>query len=83
MIAHSFVGKTAANCTHHFANFPQLARPCQLKTQTGRAFRSDSVQLAVGSVANLPTGANPRRCWVSPGFSVGENSPSYYVGEGT
>ncbi len=82
MIAHSFVGKTAANCTHHFANFPQLARPCQLKTQTGRAFRSDSVQLAVGSVANLPTGANPRRCWVSPGFSVGENSPSYYVGEG-
>ena len=83
MIAHSFIGKTAANCTHHFANFPQLARPCQLKTQTGRAFRSDSVQLAVGSVANFPTGANPRRCWVSPGFSVGENSPSYYVGEGT
>ena len=83
MIAHSFVGKTAANCTRHFANLPQLARRCQLKTQTGRAFRSDSVQLAVGSVANLPTGANPRRCWVSPGFSVGENSPSYYVGEGT
>ena len=50
MIAHSLVGKTAANCTHHFANFPQLARRCQLKTQTGRAFRSDSVQLAVGSV---------------------------------
>jgi hypothetical protein len=75
MIAHSFVGKTAANCTHSVANFAQLARRCQLKTQTGRAFRSDSVQLAVGSVANLPTGANPRRCWVSPGFSVGENSP--------
>ena len=83
MIAHSFVGKTAANCTRHFANLPQLARRCQLKTQSGRAFRSDSVQLAVGSVANFPTGANPRRCWVSPGFSVGENSPSYYVGEGT
>ena len=82
MIAHSFVGKTAANCTRHFANFPQLARRCQLKTQTGRAFCPDSVQLAVGSVANLPTGANPRRCWVSPVFSVGENSPSYYVGEG-
>ena len=82
MIAHSFVGKTAANCTRHFANLPQLARRCQLKTQTGRAFRSDSVQLAVGSVANLPTGANPRGCWTFSHSPVGENSPSYYVGEG-
>ena len=36
MIAHSFVGNTAANCTHTFANFAQLARPCQLKTQSDR-----------------------------------------------
>jgi len=75
MIAHSFVGKTAANCTHHFANFPQLARPCQLKTQTGRAFRSDSVQLAVGSVANLPTGANPRRSGFLRVFQLAKTPP--------
>ena len=77
------VGRIAANWNPTFANWAQLANPCQRHSFKNQQLMPKLAKLAVGKTANLPTGANPRRCWVSPGFSVGENSPSYYVGEGT
>ena len=75
MIAHSFVGKTAANCTHHFANFPQLANHCQLESLANQGAAGITPQSAVGNAANLPTDENPRDYWVCADSSVGENSP--------
>lgn len=82
-IAQSAVGSAVTNCTHVFANWPQLANPCQLETQEKHGFAENTLQLAVGNAANLPTGANPHACSLSRVDPVGENSPSYYVGEGT
>ena len=81
-IAQSAVGSAVANCTHFLANYPQLANPCQLEVQSDQCIAGYDPQLAVGIAANLPTGANPRRCWTFSLSPVGENSPSYYVGEG-
>ena len=81
-IAQSAVGSAVANCTHFLANYPQLANPCQLEAQSDQGIAGNDPQLAVGIAANLPTGANPRRCWTFSLSPVGENSPSYYVGEG-
>lgn len=79
----SAVGSTVANYTHFLANCPQLANLCQLKNEEKQGIAS-SWQLAVHScAANLPTDANPRGHWLSGTSQVGENSPSYYVGEGT
>ena len=82
-IAQSAVGSAVANCTHFLANYPQLANPCQLEVQVNQGIAGNYPQLAVGNDANLPTGANPRGCWTFSHSPVGENSPSYYVGEGT
>jgi len=77
------VGKTVANWSPDFANWIQLAEPCQLKTQQPCGFAS-SWQLATeNEFANLPTDGNPHEYRLCEEFSVGENSPSYYVGEGT
>ena len=81
-IAQSAVGSAVANFTHFLANYPQLANPCQLEVQSDQGIAGNDPQLAVGIAANLPTGANPRRCWTFSLSPVGENSPSYYVGEG-
>ena len=81
-IAQSAVGSAVANCTHFLANYPQLANRCQLEAQSDQCLAGNDSQLAVGIAANLPTGATPRRCWTFALSPVGENSPSYYVGEG-
>ena len=81
-IAQSAVGSAVANCTHFLANYPQLANPCQLQSFKNQQLMPKLAKLAVGKTANLPTGANPRRCWTFSLSPVGENSPSYYVGEG-
>lgn len=41
-----------------------------------------SADWQVGKISNLPTSANPHHSWVLEHIQVGENSPSYYVGEG-
>ncbi|MGC9158148.1 MAG: hypothetical protein ACP5FH_04085, partial [Terracidiphilus sp.] len=76
-IAQSAVGSTVANCTHVLANYTQLANPCQLESLANQGAAGITPQLAVGNAANLPTGANPRRCWTFCHSPVGENSPSY------
>jgi hypothetical protein len=76
------VGRPVANCAHFAANCRQLANPFQLETLTEQGFAEITAQLAVGKAANLPTAANPRGCSLSGVIPVGENSPSYYVGEG-
>ena len=81
-IAQSAVGSAVANCTHFLANYPQLANPCQLEVQVNQGIAGDDPHRAVGNAANLPTGANTRGCWTFSHSPVGENSPSYYVGEG-
>ncbi len=80
--AQSAVGSTVANCTHFHANCPQLANPCRLESLVNQGTAGNALHLAVGNAANLPTGVNPHGCWTFSGFPVGENSPSYYVGEG-
>ena len=80
--AQSAVGRAVANCSHFLANCPQLANLCQLEVQVNQGIDGSVPQLAVGNAANLPTGANPRGCWTFSLSPVGENSPSYYVGEG-
>ena len=77
------VGITAANWNHYFSNWVQLENPCQLQSFKNQQLMPKLAKLAVGKAANLPTGANPHGYWVSGDSSVGENSPSYYVGEGT
>ncbi len=77
------VGKTFANWTPSSANWAQLADICQLDFLSNQRL-TFSWQLAGGNgFANLPTDASP--CFYSSfsNSSVGENSPSYYVGEGT
>lgn len=77
------VGRPVADCARHAANCRQLANPFQLQTLAGQGFAGMQAQLAVGKAANLPTDANPRGCSLFRVNPVGENSPSYYVGEGT
>jgi len=77
------VGKTAANWNPTFANWAQLANPCQLQSFKNQQLMPKLAKLAVGNTANLPTGAKPHAYWVFGDIAVGENSPSYYVGEGT
>jgi Holliday junction resolvasome RuvABC endonuclease subunit len=77
------VGKTAANWNPTFANWAQLANPCQLHSFRNQQLMPKLAKLAVGKTANLPTDANPHAYWVIGDIAVGENSPSYYVGEGT
>jgi len=83
MNTHRQVGKISANCPPLFANWIQLADPCQLHSYVNQPLERKLASWQVGSAANLPTDANPRGYWVCADSSVGENSPSYYVGEGT
>jgi Holliday junction resolvasome RuvABC endonuclease subunit len=77
------VGKTAANWNPTFANWAQLENLFQLQSFKNQQLMPKLAKLAVGKTANLPTGANPHAYWVFKDSAVGENSPSYYVGEGT
>ena len=82
MNTHRQVGKNVANFLPIFANFGKLAKVCQLQSVSNQHLAALSAGWQVGNAANLPTGANPRRCWTFSLSPVGENSPSYYVGEG-
>ena len=80
---HLQVGKNVANFPLFFADVGKLANVCQLQSIPNQCLAELSAHWQVGSAAKLPTSANPHGCWVSLEFQVGENSPSYYVGEGT
>ena len=72
------VGKTFANWTPLFANWIQLANPCQLHSHINQALSSKLASWQVGkpkSAANLPTGRKPAWMLGSQKISVGENSP--------
>ncbi|WP_333500975.1 hypothetical protein [Kluyvera genomosp. 2] len=75
MNTHRQVGKISANWNPLFANWIQLADPCQLHSFVNQPLELKLASWQVGNAANLPTDANPHGYWVSPGFSVGENSP--------
>ena len=53
------VGKTFANWTPLFANWIQLADPCQLHSHINQPLTLKLAKLAVGNAANLPTGRKP------------------------
>ena len=82
MNTHQQVGKISANLPLFLGEVGKLANACQLESQSNQCLAALLANWQVGNAANLPTGANQRRCWVSRVFPVGENSPSYYVGEG-
>ena len=72
------VGKSFANWTPLFANWIQLADPCQLHSHTNQALSSKLASWQVGkskTAANLPTGRKPAWMLGSQKISVGENSP--------
>lgn len=72
------VGKSFANWTPLFANWIQLADPCQLHSFVNQALSSKLASWQVGkskSAANLPTGRKPAWMLGSQKISVGENSP--------
>ncbi len=77
------VGKDVANDSLFFADVGKLANVCQLQSVSNQWITALSANWQVGSAANLPTSEKPHGYWVSREFQVGENSPSYYVGEGT
>jgi hypothetical protein len=76
------VGKTFANWTPLFANWIQLADPCQLHSHINQPLRPKLAKLAVGNAANLPTGRKPAWMLGFPEKSSWRKLPSYYVGEG-
>ena len=72
------VGKSFANWTPLFANWIQLADPCQLHSNINQVLSSKLASWQVGkskSAANLPTGRKPAWMLGSQNNSVGENSP--------
>ena len=76
------VGKTFANWNPKFANWIQLAKPCQLNSYINHSVKSLLASWQVGKPIFLPTEIS---CCYQTNIStyfVGENSPSYYVGEG-
>lgn len=77
------VGKNVANDSLFLTDVGKLADACQLQSVLDQHLTELSANWQVGGAANLPTSANPHGYWVSREFLVGENSPSYYVGEGT
>ena len=77
------VGKNVANFPLFFADVGKLADACQLQSVLDQQVTELSANWQIGSATNLPTSANPHGYWVSREIPVGENSPSYYVGEGT
>ena len=83
MNTHRQVGKTFANYPLFIRDVGKLANVCQLQSHTNQAITELSANWQVGNFANLPTSPNPHGYWVCGDFEVGENSPSYYVGEGT
>ena len=75
MNTHRQVGKNSANCHLLFANWIQLADPCQLHSHVNQPLERKLASWQVGNAANLPTDENPRDYWVCADSSVGENSP--------
>ena len=83
MTTHRQVGKKVANIPPFFGDVGRLANVCQLQTLKNQPIAALSANWQVGNAANLPTSPNPHGYRVFGDFEVGENSPSYYVGEGT
>ena len=82
MNTHQSVGKNFANWNPKFANWIQLAKVCQLDLVLEQRLRTNPFQLAVGKPIFLPTELSDCCNSIFAPISVGENSPSYYVGEG-
>jgi Holliday junction resolvasome RuvABC endonuclease subunit len=83
MNTHRQVGKTVANIPPIFGDVGKLESDRELQAHTNQEDAALSANWQVGSAANLPTSPDPHGCWVFDDSEVGENSPSYYVGEGT
>lgn len=77
------VGKSFANWTPFFANWIQLADPCQLHSHINQPLTRKLAKLAVGNAANLPTERKPAWMLDSCEKLSWRKLPSYYVGEGT
>lgn len=75
MNTHQQVGKSFSNWNPLFANWIQLADPCQLHSHVNQPLERKLASWQVGNAANLPTDANPHGYWVCADSSVGENSP--------
>jgi len=82
MNAQQQVGKNVADNPTISIVVGKLENACQLECQSDQSITELSANWQIGSLANLPTSANPHEHEVHDGFQVGEISPSYYVGEG-
>ncbi len=73
MNPHPQVGKTVANWTPIFANWPQSANACQLDVLEKQTVADQSASRQVGKTANLPTEASDCFCAIIRPYPVGEN----------
>ena len=64
MNTHRQVGKISANWNPLFANWIQLADPCQLHSHVNQPLERKLASWQVGNAANLPTDENPHGYWV-------------------
>ena len=76
------VGSRSADFRRFAASLAGWQTAANLKFLSKQSVTELSASWQVGKVSNLPTSTNPRHSWVLEPFQVGENSPSYYVGEG-
>lgn len=76
------VGSRSADFRRFAASLAGWQTAANLKFLSKQSVTELSASWQVGNLANLPTSTNPRHSWVLEPFQVGENSPSYYVGEG-
>jgi len=82
MNTHPQVGKDSANFPLFMADVGKLANTDQFKFSSHQCVAELSANWQVGNAANVPTDTTPHGCRDFPLSQVGENSPSYYVGEG-
>ena len=76
------VGSRSADFHRFAASLAGWQTAANFKTVLNQSVTELSASWHVGKAANVPTSANPRHSWVLEQLQVGENSPSYYVGEG-
>ena len=76
------VGRRSADFRLFSASLAGWQTAANCKAVLNQSVTELSANWQVGKVANLPTSVNPRQSWVLEHIQVGENSPSYYVGEG-
>lgn len=82
MITICQAGKRPASSPLFLAFDNKLENAYKLKIEPDQWLTKTGVGRQAGNAPHLPTVCSPCLCWMSATTQVGENTPSYYVGEG-